>query len=281
MQVLRDPGEMRELALQKMRDGVALGLVPTMGALHEGHLSLLREARSRSDFVVMSLFVNPSQFGPGEDLGRYPQDEAGDLAKAKECGVDLVFCPTGEAMYPAGFQTSITLPALSSSLCGRSRPGHFDGVATVVSKLFQLTLPRLAIFGQKDAQQLAIIRQLVLDLHFDIEIVGAPIIREEDGLALSSRNLYLSAEERGQALSLYQGLSAASQRFADGAVDAATIVGAARAVIGAAPLGKIDYLELCDAASLEPVTTVERPALLAVAVRFGRTRLIDNIELRP
>lgn len=278
---IRSPAELRDFARSKCREGQRIGLVPTMGALHEGHLSLLRVARKRCDFLIMSLFVNPTQFGADEDLDHYPRDVEGDLAKAHECGVDLVFCPDVASMYPPGFQTRITLPELSAPLCGASRPGHFDGVATVVCKLFHLTLPDVAVFGRKDAQQLAIIRQLVLDLDFGIEIVGAPIVRETDGLALSSRNAYLTPEERKQALCLYRGLSAAEQRLAEGATDSATLLSAARAVIGASPLAKIDYLELCDAVTLAPVTEVSAPALLATAVHFGSTRLIDNVELRP
>jgi pantoate--beta-alanine ligase len=227
----------------------------------------------------MSLFVNPTQFGPSEDLDKYPRDEDGDLAAAKESGVDIVFCPTPESMYPERFQTSITLSALSAPMCGAGRPGHFEGVATVVTKLFNAALPDVAVFGQKDAQQLAIIRQLVSDLDFGIEIVGHPIVREDDGLAMSSRNAYLSEDERKQAACLYRGLNAASQRFDEGATDSTTLLGAARAVIGAQPLAKIEYLDLRDAATLESVDTVAGPSLLALAAAFGRTRLIDNVVL--
>jgi pantoate--beta-alanine ligase len=279
LQVIRDPAELRAQVRAQRSKGKRIGLVPTMGGLHEGHLSLLREARGRCDLLIMSLFVNPTQFGPNEDLNRYPRDEEGDLKRAEECGVDLVFSPEVASMYPKGFQTSISLSELSKPLCGAGRPGHFEGVATVVTKLFHAALPDLAVFGQKDAQQLAIIRQMVLDLDFGIEIVGAPIVREEDGLAMSSRNAYLSEEERKQALSLYQGLCAARQRYDEGAKDASTLVGAARSVIGASPLAKIEYLELRDASTLQEVAEVEAPALLAVAAAFGQTRLIDNIVL--
>lgn len=279
MQVLRSPSELRDAVRALRGQGKRIALVPTMGGLHEGHLCLLRDARKRSDALVMSLFVNPTQFGPNEDLEAYPRDEEADLAKAKECGVDLVFCPAAESMYPEGFQTTIALAELSTSMCGAGRPGHFDGVATVVTKLFHAAEPDLAVFGQKDAQQLAIIRQLVKDLDFGIEIVAHPIVREEDGLAMSSRNAYLSEDERKQAAGLFRGLSAARQRFEEGASDATTLLGAARAVIGSQPLAKIKYLNLRDADSLVEVEEVESPALLAVAAAFGRTRLIDNIVL--
>ncbi len=279
MQLIRPPSELRTATEAVRSQGKTIALVPTMGGLHEGHLSLLRQARTRCDTLVMSLFVNPSQFGPSEDLAKYPRDEDADLAAAKECGVDIVFCPTAEAMYPKGFQTTITLSDLAEPMCGAGRPGHFEGVATVVSKLFHLALPHVAVFGQKDAQQLAIIRQLVIDLDFGIEIVGAPIVREEDGLAMSSRNAFLSKDQRTQAASLYRGLSAAKQRWDEGASDASTLIGAARAVVGAQPLAKIEYLELRDAATLKEVEGTTSPALLALAVAFGQTRLIDNIVL--
>ncbi len=279
MQVLRSPEEMRNAASGLRSKGKRIGLVPTMGGLHEGHLSLLRDARMRCDQLVMSLFVNPTQFGPTEDLDSYPRSEDADFAAAKACGVDIVFCPAPASMYPAGFQTSISLSELSKAMCGAGRPGHFEGVATVVTKLFHLVQPELALFGQKDAQQLIIIKQLVKDLDFGIEIVGAPIVREEDGLAMSSRNAYLSADQRKQAASLSRGLKAAKQRFDEGASDVSTLVGAARAVIGAQPLAKIEYVDLRDASTLQEVKEVKAPALLALAVAFGQTRLIDNTLL--
>ena len=279
--VIREPSELRTIAQAKRQEGKRIGLVPTMGGLHEGHLSLLRQARPVCDVLIMSLFVNPTQFGENEDLERYPRDEQSDLKGAEECGVDLVFCPDAGSMYPVGFQTSISLPSLAASMCGAGRPGHFEGVATIVTKLFNLSLPHVAVFGQKDAQQLAILRQLVVDLDFDIELLTGPIVRAESGLALSSRNVYLSEEEHSQALSLYRGLSAAKQRFEEGALDKSTLIGAARAVIGASPLAQIEYLDLRDTNTLEDLDTVTRPALLAVAAHFGHTRLIDNIVLSP
>src|SRR5512140_2355746 len=202
------------------RDGRRIAVVPTMGALHEGHLSLLRAARARADIVILTIFVNPTQFGPKEDLSKYPRDEAGDLAKARSCGIDLAFCPDASAMYPAGAQTFVEVRELAQPLCGASRPGHFAGVATIVTKLFHITQPHLAIFGEKDYQQLAIIRRMVRDLDFGIEIVSVPIVREADGLALSSRNAYLSAEQRRVALALSRGLAAAEARVRAGERDA-------------------------------------------------------------
>lgn len=279
MEVLRTPAALRESASALRRSGKRIGLVPTMGGLHEGHLSLLRLARPLCDKLVMSLFINPTQFGPGEDLDRYPRDEKGDHAAAEECGVDIIYSPDASSMYPSGFQTSVTVAKLASPMCGAGRPNHFEGVATVVTKLFNAAQPDVAVFGQKDAQQLAIIRQLVSDLDFGIKIVGAPIVREADGLAMSSRNAYLRPDARKQATCLFRGLSSAKQRFDEGATDASTLIGAARAVVEAQPLATLEYLDLRDAKTLEPVDKVGAPALLALAVAFGQTRLIDNLVL--
>jgi pantoate--beta-alanine ligase len=278
-EVVRAPAEMRARAEDLRRDGLRLCVVPTMGYLHDGHVSLLREGRGRSDVLILTLFVNPTQFGPNEDLSRYPRDEAGDLDKARGAGVDLVFAPAPDAMYLPGYQTAVDVRELSAPLCGRSRPGHFSGVATVVTKLFHLTTPHLAVFGQKDFQQLAVIRRMVRDLDFGIEIVGAPIVREPDGLAMSSRNSYLSADERGQATCLSRGLAAAEALYASGERRATALVAAARAPIEAAPLARVDYVELRDAETLAEVDTVAAPAVLAMAVFFGRTRVIDNTVL--
>jgi pantoate--beta-alanine ligase len=278
-EIIRDPGAMRERVEDLRRDGLRVAVVPTMGYLHEGHLSLLRAARAAADVVILTIFVNPTQFGPNEDLSRYPRDEAGDLAKARPCGLDLAFCPEASAMYPAGAQTFIEVRELQKPLCGASRPGHFAGVATIVAKLFNITRPHVAFFGEKDFQQLAVIRRMVRDLDFGIEIVGMPIVREADGLAMSSRNVYLSPEERARALSLSQGLDAASQLFANGERGAAALLAAARAPIEAA--AKIDYVELRDADELTEIETVERRAVLAIAAFVGKTRLIDNRVLDP
>jgi len=280
-EILRDPAAMRERVEDLRRDGRRIAVVPTMGALHEGHLSLLRAARARADIVVLTIFVNPTQFGPKEDLAKYPRDEAGDIAKARACGIDLAFCPEASAMYPAGAQTFVEVRELQKPLCGASRPGHFAGVATIVTKLFNITKPHIAVFGEKDFQQLAILRRMVRDLDFDIEIVGMPIVREPDGLALSSRNAYLSADERRAALSLSRGLAAAEAKFAAGERDANALLAAARAPIDAERIMRIDYLELRDADELTPVTQVARRAVMAVAAFAGATRLIDNRVLSP
>jgi pantoate--beta-alanine ligase len=275
-EIIREPSAMRARVEDLRRDGRRIAVVPTMGALHEGHLSLLREARKRADIVILTIFVNPTQFGPKEDLSRYPRDEAGDIAKAKTCGLDLAFCPDAPAMYPPGAQTFIEVRELQKPLCGASRPGHFAGVATVVTKLFNITKPHVAVFGEKDYQQLAIIRRMVRDLDFGIEIVGVPIVRESDGLALSSRNAYLSAEDRGAALALSKGLAAAEAKFKAGERDAAALVAAARSVLEGEPRVRIDYLELRDADELSEIAKVDKRAVLAVAAFLGTTRLIDN-----
>ncbi|MBA3462700.1 MAG: pantoate--beta-alanine ligase [Deltaproteobacteria bacterium] len=267
---------MRARAEDLRRDGRKIAVVPTMGALHEGHLALVRHARARADVVILTIFVNPKQFGPREDLSRYPRDEAGDLAKARPAGIDLAFCPSAEAMYPAGSQTFIEVRELQQPLCGTSRPGHFAGVATVVSKLFHITRPHVAVFGEKDYQQLAIIRRMVRDLDFGIEIQGVPIVREADGLALSSRNAYLSPEQRAAALSLSRGLGAADAAFKAGERDARMLVAIARAPIEAESLARIDYVELRDADELSTIERIENRAVLAIAAFVGNTRLIDN-----
>ena len=278
-EVIRAPAEMRARAEDQRRDGRRVCVVPTMGYLHRGHVSLLEAGRRRSDLLIMTLFVNPTQFGPGEDLARYPRDESGDLDKARAAGVDWVFAPVPEAMYPPGYQTTVEVPGLAAPLCGARRPGHFSGVASVVSKLFHLTQPHVAVFGRKDYQQLTLIRRMVRDLDFGIEIVDVPIAREPDGLALSSRNAYLSPDQRAQATCLSRGLRAAEERFAAGERDPAALVAAARAPIEAAPLARIDYLELRDAETLDEIARADRPAVLAMAVFFGQTRLIDNTVL--
>lgn len=280
-EIVRDPRAMRARTDDLRRDGRTIAVVPTMGYLHDGHLALLRAARARADVVILTIFVNPTQFGPTEDLGRYPRDEAGDLAKARGCGVDLAFCPDAAAMYPAGSQTFVTVRELERPLCGAKRPGHFTGVATIVTKLFLVTQPHLAFFGEKDYQQLAVIRRLARDLDFGVEIVGCPIVREPDGLARSSRNSYLSPDERRQALALSAGLAAAEAAVAAGARDPATILAAARAPIARQPAARIDYLELRDADDLTPIDRLDRPAVLALAVFIGATRLIDNRVVRP
>ena len=276
-EVFRDPAVMRTHAEDLRRDGRRIAVVPTMGALHDGHLALVRHARARADVVILTIFVNPTQFGPNEDLSRYPRDEAGDLAKARPAGIDLAFCPPASAMYPAGAQTFVEIRELQQPMCGASRPGHFAGVATIVSKLFHITQPHLAVFGEKDYQQLAIIRRMVRDLDFGIEIASVPIVREPDGLALSSRNAYLSPDQRRAALALSRGLAAAATAFGAGERSPSALLAAARAPIEAEALARIDYVELRDADELTPFqTTVDRRAVLALAVFVGATRLIDN-----
>ena len=279
-EILRDPGAVRARAEDLRRDGLRIAVVPTMGYLHDGHLSLLRAARARADVVILTIFVNPTQFGPNEDLSRYPRDEDGDLAKARPCGVDLAFCPDAAAMYPPGAQTFVEVRELARPLCGEKRPGHFAGVATIVTKLFNLTRPHVAFFGEKDYQQLAVIRRMVRDLDQGVEVVGMPIVREPDGLAMSSRNAFLSPDERARALALSTGLAAAEAAFRAGERDAGVLTRLARAPLEAAG-ARIDYVDLRDADELTELARVERPAVLALAAFIGKTRLIDNRVLRP
>jgi pantoate--beta-alanine ligase len=280
MQVLRRIDEPRAFARACKARGERVGLVPTMGYLHEGHLSLVREARERADRVMVTLFVNPTQFGPREDLARYPRDFERDQALCAQAGVDALFAPKAEEMYPPGHATRVEVSGpLTTGLCGASRPGHFSGVATVVTKLFSLCEPDVAVFGQKDAQQAAVIRRFTADLNLPVEIVVAPIVREADGLAMSSRNVYLSADERAQAPVLKRALDRASASFAAGVRDANALVGIMLDTLASAPLCRPDYAACVDDATLEPLTRIERPALLALAAFFGTTRLIDNVRL--
>ena len=269
-----------DLRAQRAGASSPLGLVPTMGSLHEGHLSLVSRARADCATVVASLFVNPAQFGPHEDLASYPRDEPRDLELFEQAGVDLVFAPTVEEIYPRGFAATVSLGGLTTVLEGARRPGHFDGVATVVTKLFNIVRPDSAYFGEKDAQQLLVIRALVRDLDLSIEIVGCPIVRAPDGLALSSRNAYLSDEQRAQALSLSRGLAAAGAVFDGGVRDAETLRAIVRGEIEAQSLAEIDYVSLAGAATLSELEgDIDGEALLSLAVRFGGTRLIGNCVL--
>ncbi len=269
-------------ALQTWRDGLApdirVAFVPTMGFLHAGHRSLLDEGRRRGDRLVLSIFVNPTQFGPNEDLDRYPRDESGDLRQAEGCGVDVAFCPTDpEQMYPSR-STWVNVDGLDTGLCGRTRPGHFRGVCTVVCKLLALVRPHVSLFGEKDYQQLAIVRRMHADLFLPGEIVGMPIVREPDGLAMSSRNAHLSPGARADAVAIHRFLTRVHQRFAAGERSRERLLAGADTEL--AP-GVIDYVELVDAESLQPVATVERAALCATAVFFAGVRLIDNVVLAP
>jgi len=258
--------------------GETVGLVPTMGALHEGHLSLIRAAREQCGFVVVSIFVNPTQFAPGEDLAAYPRPVEADLSACEAASVDLVFCPDAEVMYPGEGLIEISAGALGEVLCGRSRPTHFGGVCTVVAKLFNIVAPDVALFGAKDYQQAAIIRRMTDELNFPIEIVVCPTVREADGLAMSSRNAYLSDEHRRQAAALYESLQAAAEMIAEGHPPAERVIEAMREVLRVrAPDGEIDYLEIVDPNDLRSVESTGRPVLVALAVRFDTTRLIDNI----
>ena len=275
-EILRTPASMRARVEDLRRDGRRIAVVPTMGALHEGHLQLLRVARSMADIVILTIFVNPTQFAPHEDLAKYPRDEAGDLARARTCGIDLAFCPDAASMYPAGAQTFVEVRELQTHLEGASRPANFAGVATIVTKLFHATRPHVAVFGEKDYQQLAVLRRMTRDLDFGIEIVGVPIVREADGVAMSSRNVFLSPAERTAARSLSTGLAAAATAFAAGERSAAALLAAARTPIEAEPLAHIDYVDLRHADELTPLATVSDRATLLMAVRFGTTRLLDN-----
>jgi len=279
VKLIHDVQEMQQAVLGFKRQGKQISFVPTMGFLHEGHASLMREGRRCGDILVLSIFVNPTQFGPNEDLDRYPRNLAGDCALAESCGVDVVFAPTATGMYPSGFQTTVSLGPLTEPLCGARRPGHFNGVAVVVTKLFGIVQPDLAFFGKKDFQQLAIIRQMSQDLNLPVEIVGMPIVREPDGLAMSSRNSYLSPEERLQALCLYQAILRVRELFTTGETAAERLLAEARHQIEAVPTAVIDYLELRDSVTLEPVHLAAPDTLLALAVKIGATRLIDNTVL--
>ena len=282
MQVARTIADYRAYRASRAAQPGPVGLVPTMGYLHEGHRSLMRRAREECATVVVTIFVNPTQFGPNEDFTRYPRDEARDLATCEGEGVDIVFAPSIQEMYLAGAETTVSVGALSRVLEGAARPGHFDGVATVVTKLFAIAQADRGYFGQKDAQQLMVIRRLVEDLRIPTEVVGCPIVREADGLALSSRNVYLSPEERGQALSLSRGLRAAEAAWAAGERDADVLRRRVRDEIEAQPLANIDYVSLADQRTLdEQRGPVAAPSLLSLAVRFGATRLIDNALLAP
>ena len=259
--------------------GKRFGLVPTMGALHEGHLSLVRAAKAQCDEVAVSLFVNPLQFGPGEDLAKYPRDLARDRELLEKEGVDFLFSPAVEEMYPPGGVTYVTVEGLSDKLCGASRPGHFRGVTTVVSKLFHIVEPDLAFFGQKDAAQVAIIKRMVRDQNIPVQVVTCPIVREPDGLAMSSRNVYLDPQQRKFALVLYRSLQIVQQRFEQGEHETRKLIEAGRQVFGEDPTVRLDYLQIVDPEKLHPLDNVSRPALVAVAALLGHTRLIDNVVL--
>jgi len=279
MKIVREIREMQTLAEDLRLQGRRIAFVPTMGYLHQGHLSLMAEGRKRADVVVASIFVNPTQFGPQEDLDAYPRDFESDERLMRSVGVDVVFYPSEKDIYPGGYQTYVTVERITRNLCGASRPVHFRGVATVVTKLFHIVKPHVAIFGDKDFQQRRVIQQMVRDLNFDVEVIGCPTVREPDGLAMSSRNAYLSAGERREALSVKRALDGARGLFEAGECRAGEILARVREILGAAAGIRIDYLAVCDAETLEEIETVRGEAVLAVAVFVGNTRLIDNVVL--
>ncbi len=278
MKIIRTPEEMQQAAQTLRREGQSIGFVPTMGFLHKGHLSLMRIAHERADVLVASIFVNPAQFGPGEDLNAYPRDFERDEKLCREAGVELLFYPPSENMYFNDHSIWVDEDSLSGVLCGAARPGHFRGVCTVVAKLLNMVLPDFMVLGEKDAQQLRVLRRMVRDLNFPVEIVFGPTVREADGLALSSRNRYLSPAERGDAVCLFQGLEKAKELFADGERDVGVLKTAIREGIDKTS-GTIDYIEIVDDESLQRIEVLERPALVALAVKFSGARLIDNAVL--
>lgn len=276
LMILSNPAQVQAQVLAWKRQGLTVGLVPTMGYLHEGHASLIRRAAAECDRVVVSVFVNPTQFGPNEDLESYPRDLEHDTLLIKECGGNLVFAPQPADMYGQGTRTWVTVEGLTKELCGRSRPIHFRGVATVVCKLMNIAQPDRAYFGQKDAQQLAVIRQMVSDLNMPVQVVGCPIVRESDGLAKSSRNTYLNAQERQAALVLSRSLAEGRKLLEAGTTDTGRVLARIEEVLKSEPLARIDYVQAVDADTIEPVHKVSGNVLFAIAVCIGKTRLIDN-----
>jgi len=277
MEVIRTIKEMKEFSSQARRAGKTIAFVPTMGFFHDGHLSLMREGRRRCDLLIISLFVNPTQFGPNEDFKNYPRDFERDRKMAEEVGADVLFAPEASDMYPSNHQTIVRVEKVTQNLCGRSRPVHFQGVATVVLMLFEIVTPHAAIFGEKDYQQLVTIQQMVRDLHMRVEVVGMPTVREEDGLAMSSRNRYLLLEERKAALSLYRSLQKAKELLQKGERKAERILHEMKEIFQSEPLVKIDYVQICDAYSLQDVNQIEGDVVVALAAYLGKTRLIDNL----
>ncbi len=276
MEIITSVAEMQERATAALAAGKTISFVPTMGYLHDGHATLLREGRSRGDLLVLSIFVNPTQFGVGEDFESYPRDLERDSETARENGVDIIFSPVASEMYPPGYQTYVNVEAVSLPLCGASRPGHFRGVTTVVAKLFNIVKPTFALFGEKDYQQLVVLRRMVRDLNMDLEIIGVPTVREKDGLAMSSRNSYLSPEERKSALCLSRSLAAACDLYRAGEVVVERLRAEVLRILEGEPLARIDYAEFRDGDSLEEVDRADERTVLALAVRIGSTRLIDN-----
>ncbi|MDS0528133.1 pantoate--beta-alanine ligase [Clostridium sp. SHJSY1] len=276
MKVVSSIKEVRDVVKEWRKEGLTIGFVPTMGYLHEGHKSLIDNAVKENDRVIVSIFVNPTQFGPNEDLESYPRDLERDSMLCSDSGVSIVFTPEKEEMYPEGFSTSVNMTGLTENLCGKSRPVHFGGVCTVVSKLFNIVTPDKAYFGQKDAQQLAIIKRMVNDLNLDVEVIGCTIIREDDGLAKSSRNTYLSEEERKAAVILNKSLKLGLETIVGGERNSKNVIDLIKKNLNSEELAKIDYVQIVDLLSIKDVETIEKSVLVAIAVYIGKTRLIDN-----
>lgn len=280
MRIIEHIREMQSWSESERQSGKRIVLVPTMGFLHEGHLSLVREGRKRGDRLIVSVFINPKQFAPHEDYGAYPRDLERDRLLLQKEEVDVLFHPSADRVYPEGYETCVDVERMGSILCGAFRPGHFRGVSTVVAKLFNIVRPHAAIFGLKDYQQLQIIRRMVEDLNFDVEVVGCPIVREKDGLAMSSRNAYLGKREREAALCLYRALKKAESLMLEGQRSGERIIGAVKAELEKEPLARVEYVHLCHPATLDDVKNIDKEALLALAVRIGKARLIDSALLR-
>jgi pantoate--beta-alanine ligase len=280
MEIIKTIKEMKEFSSQARRAGKIITFVPTMGFFHEGHLSLMREGRRRGDLLIVSLFVNPTQFGPNEDFKNYPRDFERDRNMAEGVGVDILFVPEATEMYPPDHQTIVRVEKVTRNLCGRSRPTHFQGVATVVMMLFEIVIPHVSIFGEKDYQQLVTIQQMVRDLHMSVEVVGMPTVREPDGLAMSSRNTYLLPEERKAALSLYHSLQKAKELLQKGEREAVRILSEMKGILQSEPIVRIDYVQICDAYTLQDVNRIQGDVVVALAAYLGKTRLIDNLVYR-
>jgi pantoate--beta-alanine ligase len=280
MEVIKTIKEMKEFSSQARGAGKTIAFVPTMGFFHEGHLSLMREGRKRADLLIVSLFVNPTQFAPHEDLKNYPRNFERDRQMAEEVGTDILFAPEADEMYPPDHQTRVLVEKVTQNLCGRSRPTHFRGVTTVVMMLFEIVTPHVTLFGEKDYQQLVTIRQMVKDLHMSIEVVGMPTVREADGLAMSSRNTYLLPEERKAALSLYRSLQRAKAFLQEGEPRASRILDEMDGILRSEPLVRMDYVQICDADTLREVDRIEGDVVVALAAYLGKTRLIDNLVYR-
>ncbi len=279
MKVYKSISSLIKKVREVKKQGYKIGLVPTMGFLHEGHMSLIRKARKDTDYVIVSIFVNPAQFGPKEDFKRYPRAIKRDLMLCEKEGADIIFTPEAKEMYPKDYATYVSVEKITDKLCGASRPGHFRGVSTVVAKLFNITMPDVAYFGQKDAQQAIIIKRMADDLNMSVEIKVMPVVREKDGLAMSSRNVYLNRKERGRAQSIYKSLKSAKELFNEGERDSKKIINKIKRVINNQPDAKIDYAAIVDAKDLRDIKKISGEALVAVAVKIGKTRLIDNIIL--